>query len=616
MENDIKDNPMTYYLEPDGQYSHFNSTPYDVNTPVFIKKANMLIKRVGTTSLFSEKLMLAAIATAKRRTKGEIATAEELQYYEDIYRRTKTDFSEGLISEFSNKDIKKLFNMKTSTFYSDLNELMNHERFMSNWTIMTKDENLTGVTACITGTVYDNKRGKTLIKWNNDIAEAVLCSKGNGTMLSLELMGSFKDLQSFNTYQLLKEELSYHEYVQVKIRKQKPLLEYSTSFSLAEFRFLISTYQVSISNTENDETASKVKELLRKNRYEEAEKVLINGKNTSAYADWHDFRRYVLTNVSKAVNGFKKAQYKKDLDEYENACNEFHPTDIHFRFEELKEANSRKVTGIRFFIRWDKEKDDESIEKDKTRHVERLKNELSAILKMQLSDTDLNAMLDAAEGDTYKIKKACEYTADYEGDIDNIIGFIISAIKQDYTARPRSSSRDVKERISLDEIETKFNPENILQTEYGINTPEKNLVFNALYDILNIQKDYIKISGADRPSEYVINRVQVLKPEEIAFLISKMDDRIKSGKTLTSNYIKSMLFNAHDEYVMAGYEKTLKTSRFDYEQRKYTDEDYKMFEAKKLGIIPSGGNQSLQFAQRPFSEEEITAFEKKKLGLS
>ena len=592
--NDLKNNPMTYYMEPDGQYSHFNSTPYDVSTPVFIKKANMLIKRVGTSSLFSEKLMLAAIATAKKRTKADIIGSEELQYYEDLYRRTKTDFSEGLISEFYNKDIKELFNMKSSSFYNDLNDLMNHEKFMSNWTIMTKDDDITGVTACITGTVYDNKRGKTLIKWNNDIAEAVLCSKGNGTMLSLELMGGFKDLQSFNTYQLLKEELSYHEYVQTKIRKQKPLKEYSTSFSLAEFRFLISTYQVSISNSEKDEIASKVKELLRQSRYDEAEKMLISANRISSYADWHDFRRYVLTNVSKAVNGFKKAQYKKELDEYEKACMENHPTDIHFRYEELKDGNTKKVTGIRFFVRWDTEKDEDATEKDKSRHIERLKNEISLILKIQLSDNDLNALLDAADGDTYKIKNACEYTANYDGEIDNVIGLVISAIKNSYSSPQKFDASEAKERISIDEIETRYNPDNRLITELGISIIEKNLVFNALYEMLNTKKSHIKISGADRPSEYVIGRVQDLKPEEIAFMVSKMEERIKSGKTLSGTYIRTMLYNAHDEYVMAGYEKSITQKesagkfskpvgkRADYEQREYSDEDYKELERKKL----------------------------------
>lgn len=596
--NDLKDNPMTYYLEPDGQYSHFNSTPYDVSTPVFIKKANMLIKRVGTSSLFSEKLMLAAIATAKKRTKADIVSSEDLQYYEELYRRTKTDFSEGLISEFYNKDIKELFNMKSSSFYNDLNDLMNHEKFMSNWTIMTKDDDITGVTACITGTVYDNKRGRTLIKWNNDIAEAVLCSKGNGTMLSLELMGGFKDLQSFNTYQLLKEELSYHEYVQTKIRKQKPLTEYSTSFSLAEFRFLISTYQVAISSPEMDDTASKVKELLRQSRYEEAEKLLISTNRISSYADWHDFRRYVLTNVSKAVNGFKKAQYKKELEEYEKACGENHPTDIHFRYEELKDNNSKKVTGIRFFIRWDTEKDEDMTEKDKSRHLERLKNEISAILKMQLTDNDLNAMLDAADGDTYKIKKACEYTANYDRNIDNMMAFIIAAIKGNYSSPQKFEPGKAKERISVDEIETRYNPDNRLVTEFGISIIEKNLIFNALYEMLNTKKDHIKISGAERPAEYVIGRIQDLTPEEIAFMISKMEEKIKTGKTLTSNYIKTMLYNAHDEYVMAGFEKAITESstqskfsrpqKFDYEQRKYTEQEMKDLEMRKLGIKKEG----------------------------
>lgn len=580
--NDMQNNPMTYYIDQDGQFSHFNATRYDVDTPVFVKKANMLIRRIGTSSLFSEKLLLAAIATAKQRKKTDLVRSSDIAYFEDLYRKTGTDFSDGLVSEFKNEDIKKLFHIKTSKYYSEIDSLMNNDGFASNWNIMYQDHDLIATTACLTGTAYDKRTGTTYIKWNPDIAEKVLCSKGNGTMLSLELMGQFKDLQSFNTYQLLKEELSYNEYIQTQIRRKPALGEYCTEFDLAEFRFLISTNQVAVKNPDSEH----IKKLIRSGRWSEAEQCL-EGTDGACYTRWTDFRRYTLMHVSTAINGFKDACFPRGSDEFEGLCREYHPTDIHYRYEEVKDK--KKVCGIRFFVRWDNSKEqdgDKESAEDMERHAERLRENIGSWLKMDISRSDMDTLLAAAQGDTDRIRHACDYALSYGREINNLMAFLVDAIKKGYNAPHKLNQTTFAEKISYRKICEIFNPENTLTINQKLSPEEAELVLGILYDLLNPQQPTIKIARMERPSEYVADRMAGLKPEEIGYMFVKIREKAGQGKRLTKNYIMTMLYNAHDEYVVSSYG-TLQKGRVgeEYMQRSYSDDDIKAIERKKLGLV-------------------------------
>lgn len=596
----LQDNPMTYYMEPNGQYSHFNPTPYDVNTPIYIKKANIMIKRIGTSTLFSEKLMLAAIATAKLRKPTDIIDPERLAFFKSVNKKIHTDFTKGLVSEFSNEDIRKWFKIKSSKYYTDINELMNKDLFMSHWSIMVADEDIIGTTYCLTGTVYDKKTGRTYIKWNDDLIDQILCTNGNGTMLSIEMMGGFKNLQSFNAYQLFKEEISYHEYIHTKIRKQKPLIEYCTTFSLAQFRFLIALNQVKVKPDENDEEyVKKVRELIKQKRYDEAEQILIDNGIASSYTDWYEFNRSSLRSISKAINGFEQAIYKDDIENYENKCAETHQTDIHFRYEEIK--NRSKVIGIRVFIRWDNTivepcEEDE----DKTRFFERFKDEICAILHKPITEEDLNTLLKLAGDDTVRLKKACNYTANYKGEIKKPMAFLTAAIKRDYTGSEDINANDNFDLVSLDEIELKYNPDNTLIEKYNVSLANKNIIFSTMYMMLNTTSNTISISRRlSQPTEYVVGIIKSLIPEEIAFINKKMVAQINSGKQLTQSYIKTMLINAKIDYAIyeaankvyeginkenldINYNQSKYGGRNVYHQRIYTDEQYKELELRKL----------------------------------
>ena len=603
----LENGQQLYYLEPNtGQYRIYDQREkYDIDIPVFVKKSNMLIKRVGSTTLMSEKILLAAIATANMRKKKDYEGTEEGLYLAELKKDGDNDFSDGLVSEFRTSELKSMLKIKTSRYYDQLDEYMNNQLFQESWTIMStvknSDKDAKHQVHCIIGTTYDRKNGRVFIKWNPDLAEKILCSKGNGTMLSLDLMADFKDLQSFNMYQLLKEEISYAEYLQTKVRKQDPLAEYCVEFKLAELKFLISINQVSFKDPREKET----RDLIRDGRWEDAEKSLKKASQTDIggrmYDNWYNFRRKTLASASLAINGFKESFYKHGDKEFNELCDQNHTTDIHYRTEMVKRGQA--VCGLRFFVRWDKKFDyrskgeivEPTVEEkmaDEERHHERFRLDISEIAGIELTYDDINALMDAAGNDIHRVEAACAYMRNYGSEIENIVGFLIDAIRKGYSA-PVSKAHE--EIYAYGNICEKFNNGGKLIEEQGMPQEAVDLVMNILYKKLNSREDPMKIGRSVKPAVLVKDRLLNLTSEEIGFVYKKLEDKQKTGSKITENYIVTLLYNAHEEYIIAQlnekYEKTssreekkTKNQFQDYEQREYSDDQMKEFELRKLGV--------------------------------
>lgn len=603
----LENGQQLYYLEPNtGQYRIYDQREkYDIDIPVFVKKSNMLIKRVGSTTLMSEKILLAAIATANMRKKKDYEGTEEGLYLAELKKDGDNDFSDGLVSEFRTSELKSMLKIKTSRYYDQLDEYMNNQLFQESWTIMStvknSDKDAKHQVHCIIGTTYDRKNGRVFIKWNPDLAEKILCSKGNGTMLSLDLMADFKDLQSFNMYQLLKEEISYAEYLQTKVRKQEPLAEYCVEFNLAELKFLISINQVSFKDPREKET----RDLIRDGRWEDAEKSLKKASQTDIggrmYDNWYNFRRKTLASASLAINGFKESFYKHGDKEFDELCDQNHTTDIHYRTEMVKRGQA--VCGLRFFVRWDKKFDyrskgeivEPTVEEkkaDEERHHERFRLDISEIAGIELTYDDINALMDAAGNDIHRVEAACAYMRNYGSEIENIVGFLIDAIRKGYSA-PVSKAHE--EIYAYGNICEKFNNGGKLIEEQGMPQEAVDLVMNILYKKLNSREDPMKIGRSVKPAVLVKDRLLNLTSEEIGFVYKKLEDKQKTGSKITENYIVTLLYNAHEEYIIAQLnekyekntsreEKKAKNQFQDYEQREYSDDQMKEFELRKLGV--------------------------------
>ncbi|WP_129600139.1 replication initiation protein [Anaerophilus nitritogenes] len=110
-------------------------------------------------------------------------------------------------------------------------------------------------------------------------------------------------------------------------------------------------------------------------------------------------------------------------------------TDIYFEFEEIKQG--RKVDKIKFYIESKNNKlpkDDAFKEiaatEDKKAEFDPFVFSLKQIIKEDLTDDELKAILDTAKYDMTTIIK--KYELAKSSTYDNLVGFLISAIKKDY----------------------------------------------------------------------------------------------------------------------------------------------------------------------------------------
>ena len=138
------------------------------------------------------------------------------------------------------------------------------------------------------------------------------------------------------------------------------------------------------------------------------------------YPLYADFKRFVIQRTQKEL---------KKL------------SDVSFDFEEIK--TGRKVTALKFFIRSNKVKnkahdevcatvEDKSIDKEEKCSTGII-NEIKAILKDDITGLEAKSILDTAKGDINIIKQKYELSKSV-AKIDNIVGWMIKAIKEDYQA--------------------------------------------------------------------------------------------------------------------------------------------------------------------------------------
>ncbi len=131
------------------------------------------------------------------------------------------------------------------------------------------------------------------------------------------------------------------------------------------------------------------------------------------YSRYNDFKRKVLLQAQKEIN----------LDK----------TDISFDFEEIK--TGRKVTSIKFYIKQNKARNElaatsEDIKPNANQNTYAIKL-VKGIMREQISDIEAQSILNIADGDIHIIKEKYIY-AETVPKIDNMVGWIIDAIKRDY----------------------------------------------------------------------------------------------------------------------------------------------------------------------------------------
>lgn len=365
------------------------------------KKSNFLITSKYKSSILENKILSIALANA-----------------DDIHEE-----SEGLVYEIAVSDLKRKMNISKSygSFYDKLDDAA---KSMTGRTIGTSNKKNRTFDYISVVTRATSKDGIFRIIFNPALKENIIDIKDKFTVLKLSTMLSFKSSYSLRLYELLKDELQEIKWQQDReaissgkknTYRQENLFKYETSIGLAELKL-----EMGVVNAELD----KVKRVLQgKNPdYEKA----VASSPEQIFKSWSDFRRRVLEKATEEIN---------------------EKTDLHVDFEADKAGRGGKVVGVTFIITDSKsykkapkassdvlmdDLGDLDIFELEEFDIDDLIDKVRLIISENLKTKEIKSILQAANNDISKIKDAYELACK-QTEIDNLVGWMISAIKNGYT---------------------------------------------------------------------------------------------------------------------------------------------------------------------------------------
>ena len=544
------------YLESDGQYSMIKRER-DPEIPLFINKSNMLIHRYGSVDMLSEEILLVALATAKKHRREDIQGTVLEKRYQDINEKIHLDLSEGLISTFTNKELKKLLNIKSSEYYTKLDDLMNNDVFAGTWNLVYKEGNTIARKFIVDGTKYDSDTGRIYIKWKPEIEDKITDLKENYTRLDPLIMRKLRDINSWSLYQILRSEIGKQE----GIRKKNGVAfkdEYEITYNLSELKFLTMAIKVDTASKSDDEKACR--NLISQGDFDSAEEVL--SKEKRAYSEWRDFKRRILEKASKKINGFKKADYNENDEEYLSQCAQNSPTDIHFRY--VPRYKNRSVSEISFYVSWTRSYGKNILPATETIDaidveaidIDEILEDIEELIEEHVSLKDLRNIAKTANYHMERIEKAYEYVRtivqDYEE--DHLVEYLLAAISKGYTL---DGMDETVEEVPKKTEKPKKAP---VKKKPDMTQDFLNKLIKLFADCENLSvKDMINIAEA---AENDYDKI------EKAYKIAMEKPR--------TNFVGFMVKAIKDDYALPIATKGKpKVPQFDYKQREYTEEQLK-----------------------------------------
>ncbi len=382
---------MEYRKEGDYAVDFYQNSDY--------VKSNFLIGAKYKSSLLENKVMAISL--------NKIKDAEE-------------DKEGTLIVRLKASELKKLLDSKSGSFYSQLDKVGSS---MTGRVIgMSDPENERfHYMSVINNAHYEN--GVLTLEYNKNLNGYLKNIKQNFTKLNLETMLDFKSVYSFRLYELLKSRAYYPKGVNRKDNS------FRVTYDLAELKLDLGVINAELAN---------VKKILNdsaKPNYEAA----LEAAPEKVFTTWFEFRRNCIDVAVKEINS------KKDR------------TEMFVSYEPRKSGQGGKVYAVDFYIQLYKNnmKDDAEtqVKAEDLTEDEKLNfyDEIRDLMGSQIKSKDAKAIAEAASYDMGIIKE--KYGIAIKQEVENIVGFMISAIRNDYADVPsdrkksgKTSFNDFKQR--------------------------------------------------------------------------------------------------------------------------------------------------------------------------
>lgn len=365
------------------------------------RKSNILISAKYQSTLLENRLLAAALA--------KIQEAD-----------VEPDGS--LILSMSAAELKAVFNDKNGSLYHHLRPTA--ERMTGRKVGMQNDKREEfHYSVIVTDADYVN--GVFTIRFNSRLREQLVNIENKFTLLQISTLMKFSSVYAFRLYEILKSEaFQGNHYVQQTLDGG-----YEFELGLAELKLEMGVI---------DASDRKVEEILKESRQRPDYERAVKAAAVQKFKEWSDFKKRVLDVAIREIN---------------------EKSDMKISYDTLKEGRGGKVTKVSFLIHYkDKtskkpvlQKKDNIIEikEPKGEELYDMIDQVNSFMTEKLPTRDIIAILKAGGYNLEKVKKQYD-NACMSGTIQNLTGWMIKALKEDYSAPVEKKNTKKKENSFQD----------------------------------------------------------------------------------------------------------------------------------------------------------------------
>lgn len=378
----------------------------------YVKKSNPLIEALSKTTLFENKLrLLAEMNVQKDENNNTYESRVPSSYIKSLMGVSPTS---GKINDMLLAATLNIMNRKL--------------------VIRDKTTNAWAAVNLVTKAIYNNS--ELVVTWNPETVQYIYDVQKDYSWINRELQLSVNSNYSYKLYELLIRNAF--------LKKNQQATEENTYY----VTFLISELRVQLGVVDIEDVGIQSYLIKTANRKEEIDFEEINRLDKKQkYKEYKEFNRNVISKAVKEINESEKS-------------------DIYVTTRKVTGPPSGKVVAIEFKIKRIKEKDEVvvNVSDDKVVQEEVQENltfKLREFIKEPLTEHDMESILKASGYDVEKIKKAYDIAVASKSKIENLTGFLIKALKEDYSMPVEKKNTDrfnnfPQRNYDYDELEKKL----------------------------------------------------------------------------------------------------------------------------------------------------------------
>ena len=345
------------------------------------KKSNTLVGAKYKSTLIENKLLALSLSKADEMKSEEVMiNGEKAKVFTSVMKSSEIINTIGLTSKNISSQLNAAY------------------RKMQSRQIGIEDENgQFAYRSLFIGADYIN--GEFKLYYNPLLGNFYKEVKTNFTPLSLGVMMSFKSVHSFRLYELLRKECYITNKNAKVYEEEEGKIKYIFNYSVAELKLMLGVVNADSQAVRNA--------LVSKKGAPDYEKA-VDASVEKGFKRWSDFNRRCIEPAVKEIN--------------EN-------TEMCVDYELEKSGQGGKVHSITFIVKVNTKpnKTESFDDKEKTMFI----NDVIDLIEEKIKTKDAKMIAETSGYDMDKIKKAYKI-AKSSKNIENLVGFMIKAIKNDY----------------------------------------------------------------------------------------------------------------------------------------------------------------------------------------